>query len=92
MAVRQTWTTISLIKFLYWTSDQKALKLNNVGCIYVSINDIYPKMIRNFFMYKNHHIEPFCYILKRALFFQVLITELSMLVEEQIKTNTFYQF
>ena len=24
-------TTISLIKFLYWTSDQKAIRLNNVG-------------------------------------------------------------
>ena len=30
-------------------------------------NIIYIKKIRKFFMYKNPHIEPFCYVLKRAL-------------------------
>ena len=29
--------TVSLIKFLYWTSDQKAIKLNNVAHIQVNI-------------------------------------------------------
>ena len=45
-------------------------------------------------MYKNLHIEPFCYVVlcyeKGPSLLPVLITELPMLVEQQIKTYAFY--
>ena len=59
MSIRRTSTTISVILFLYFNLNQKAIELNKITHRF---------FFANFFIYKNLHIEPFNYAINSVCF------------------------